>query len=273
MLGRTFRRTVVETLTLSVLSTTLGITAASPAGAVTPVTCDAIDIMAHRGRMVGARFDENTVESFLHVAKVGADYGEGDVQVTADDRFVLMHDRKVNRTTDGTGLVEDLTLQEIRQLQTTNGYQVPTLYQLLKAVQPTTMNLRLETKNNLRWTDTLWQKYTDLLRRMGMAERTLLNDASRPHLEKMGEFAPDIRSSWKAYGTPTQTNIPALVDGLVPRRDVMTPTDIDNYRSWGMEVHAPLTNRSRGWQHFLDLGVDSILTDNLRRYTRWCATQ
>ncbi len=228
--------------------------------------------MAHKGRVKNAAYDENTLESFVHVARVGADYAETDVRITQDGRFVLMHDPTVDRTTDGTGRVEDLPLETIRGFQTRHGYRVPTLSSVLRTVQPTRMNVRLETKDG-PWTPKLWDKYFSLLRRTDMAERTLLNDQSRARLTTMNELAPDIESSWKTSGQAVERNWPAGMDGLVTRRRLMaTAEDVQWYQSKGLQVHAPLANRVQGWQHWLDLGVDSILTDNLRRYQRWCAS-
>lgn len=69
---------------------------------------------AHRGGVID--FPENTLYAYAEVAKAGADVLEMDVYQTADNELVILHDLDVNRTTDGTGNVVDLTLAKLREL-------------------------------------------------------------------------------------------------------------------------------------------------------------
>ena len=71
-------------------------------------------IVAHRG--ASHEVAENTLEAFELAVALGADAVEFDVRITADGHAVVMHDPEVDRTTDGTGLVGSLTLDEIRSL-------------------------------------------------------------------------------------------------------------------------------------------------------------
>jgi glycerophosphoryl diester phosphodiesterase len=72
-------------------------------------------VVAHRGASVEQ--PENTIEAFEAAIDAGADAVEFDVRMTADGVPVVMHDPDVSRTTDGTGLVSELTLDEIRKLR------------------------------------------------------------------------------------------------------------------------------------------------------------
>lgn len=69
---------------------------------------------AHRGGVID--FPENTLYAYAEVARVGADVLEMDVYQTADNELVILHDLDVDRTTNGTGNVVDLTLEELRSL-------------------------------------------------------------------------------------------------------------------------------------------------------------
>ena len=71
--------------------------------------------MAHRGASVEQ--PENTIEAFEAAIDAGADAVELDVRMTADGVAVVMHDADVSRTTDGTGLVPELTLSDARRLR------------------------------------------------------------------------------------------------------------------------------------------------------------
>ena len=83
-------------------------------------------VVAHRGASIEQ--PENTIEAFEAAINVGADAVEFDVRMTADAHAVVMHDPDVSRTTDGTGLVSELTLEEIRRLG------VPTLREALECL-------------------------------------------------------------------------------------------------------------------------------------------
>lgn len=69
---------------------------------------------AHRG--ASARAPENTLEAFRLAAESGAGGLETDIHMTLDGRIVAIHDDSVDRTTDGTGLVREMTLRELRGL-------------------------------------------------------------------------------------------------------------------------------------------------------------
>jgi glycerophosphoryl diester phosphodiesterase len=83
-------------------------------------------VVAHRGASLEQ--PENTIEAFEAAIDAGADAVEFDVRMTADGHAVVMHDPDVSRTTDGTGLVSDLALEEIRDLG------VPTLEETLECL-------------------------------------------------------------------------------------------------------------------------------------------
>jgi len=70
--------------------------------------------IAHRG--ASGTFPENTLSAFRAAIDAGADMCELDVQLTRDGAVVVIHDETVNRTTDGTGEVAALTLEEIQRL-------------------------------------------------------------------------------------------------------------------------------------------------------------
>ncbi len=88
--------------------------------------------IGHRGAAGYA--PEKTVLAIETGISLGADYVEIDVQRTSDDQLVLMHDKRVDRTTNGCGLVSELTLQQISRLDAGGGQRVPLLSEALEAV-------------------------------------------------------------------------------------------------------------------------------------------
>jgi len=90
-------------------------------------------VFGHRGA-AGLR-PENTLASFEEALRLGCDGVEFDVQRTADKHHVCMHDVTVDRTTNGTGFVKDLTLAELRALDAGEGQQIPTLDETLACIK------------------------------------------------------------------------------------------------------------------------------------------
>lgn len=87
----------------------------APLLALLAVPCLAqIAVIAHRGEH--RAHPENTLPAFQAAIDAGADFFELDVRTTSDGRLVLMHDAKVDRTTNGHGLVREMTLDQIRAL-------------------------------------------------------------------------------------------------------------------------------------------------------------
>ncbi len=89
------------------------------------LTADRPLIIGHRGASADA--PENTLAAFALALAQNADGIEFDVQLCADGVPVVMHDDTVDRTSDGTGRVADLTLAELRQLTIEKEHTIPTL--------------------------------------------------------------------------------------------------------------------------------------------------
>lgn len=77
---------------------------------------------------------ENTVRSFVRAEREGLDGIELDLHLSKDGALVVMHDASVDRTTDGTGAIGDLTLEELRTLDAGLGERVPVFEEVLAAV-------------------------------------------------------------------------------------------------------------------------------------------
>jgi glycerophosphoryl diester phosphodiesterase len=88
--------------------------------------------IGHRGAM--AYEPENTLKSFRRAILDGVDAIELDLRLTRDGALVVMHDAAVDRTTNGKGLVAELTLNEIRALDAGEGERVPTFEEVLETV-------------------------------------------------------------------------------------------------------------------------------------------
>ena len=92
-----------------------------------------IYVVGHRG--AAGVLPENSLKAFRYAIDLGVDYVECDVHLTWDDQLIVMHDDKVDRTTDGTGLIRSMTFDAVRRLDAGDGEQVPTLDEVLETVQ------------------------------------------------------------------------------------------------------------------------------------------
>lgn len=86
--------------------------------------------IAHRGWTKDA--PENTLKAFRRAKEMGFKYVECDVRVTSDGQFVLCHDATVDRTSNGTGNVSDMTLAQLKELDFGQGEKIPTLEEFLR---------------------------------------------------------------------------------------------------------------------------------------------
>ena len=99
-----------------------------------------VRVAAHRGN--SKYYPENTILGFKEALKLNVDQLEIDLHMTKDGEIIMMHDHKVDRTTNGTGLVRDFTLEEIKKLDAGSwkgeefaGTQVPTFVEFLELLK------------------------------------------------------------------------------------------------------------------------------------------
>jgi glycerophosphoryl diester phosphodiesterase len=103
------------------------------------------EVTAHRGG--GDEQPENTVDAFRNAVAVGADVIEFDVRSTSDHRLVVLHDGTLDRTTNCTGIVYELTFEQVRACRTDgNGQPVPTLDEVLDYLAPLDVDIAPEVK-------------------------------------------------------------------------------------------------------------------------------
>jgi len=91
---------------------------------------------------------ENTLRSFKKALALGVDMIELDIWLTKDNRIVVIHDITVNRTTNGKGRVDELTLEEIKKLDAGQGEAVPLLSEVMDLVKGRAqLNIEIKTKD------------------------------------------------------------------------------------------------------------------------------
>ncbi|CAD5243792.1 glycerophosphodiester phosphodiesterase family protein [Thermococcus camini] len=105
---------------------------------------DKVIVLGHRG--YSARYPENTLLAFKKAVEAGANGIELDVWLTKDGEVVVIHDDTVDRTSNGSGKVKDMTLNELKSLDFGNGEMIPTLEETFEAL-PEDILINVEIKD------------------------------------------------------------------------------------------------------------------------------
>ncbi len=148
-------------------------------------------VVAHRGDW--RNFPENSLEAIDNAIKMGVDIVELDVKKTKDGELILMHDRTLNRTTTGKGLVSDNTLDDIRKLNLRNGCNIRTIHKV-----PTLEEALLHAKGkimiNLDQADLYFDQIYELMQKTGTT-RQIIMKGRKPATEvkkQFGDYLKDV---------------------------------------------------------------------------------
>lgn len=146
-------------------------------------------IWAHRG--CSQQYPENTLLAFEKAAAVPNLTGiELDIQLTKDDEMVVIHDERVDRTTEGVGYVRDYTLAEIKRLHiyadNSPSQQIPTItevFDLLESRLKNGLKLNIELKNSNYPYEGMEEKIVDMVHRRGLQDTVLYSSFYARSLE------------------------------------------------------------------------------------------
>ncbi|WP_328851167.1 glycerophosphodiester phosphodiesterase family protein [Micromonospora globbae] len=247
-------------------------------------------VFAHRG----ASYDlpEHTLAAYLRALAEGADGLECDVRLTRDGHLVCVHDRRLDRTSNGRGLVSARTLAELEMLDfgswhpgcaPADGDEPPdeshtrllTLERLLDAVLDAGRPVRLlvETKHPSRYGADVERRLVRMLRRYGLAEprpddpvQVTVMSFSPLAVRRIRELAPtlptvlllEVLPRWLRLGRlPFGTRIAGPGIGLVRARPQLLPA----LRAAGNEVYVWTVNEPEDLDLVLTAGIDGIITD------------
>lgn len=156
-----------------------------------------VRVAAHRGNSICC--PENTLPAYASALEMSIDQIEVDVHMTKDGEIIMMHDHAVDRTTNGSGLVRNLTLQEIKQLDAGSwkgrefkNTRVPTLVEFLDLVTDyPEMTYNIELKDypltDAEWAKTAADKTLALVEKYHLADRIWINCWSGELLEYIDE--------------------------------------------------------------------------------------
>jgi glycerophosphoryl diester phosphodiesterase len=229
-------------------------------------------IFAHRGASSYA--PENTLAAFELAVQQKADAIELDAKLTADGQVVVIHDQTVDRTTNGSGWVRRMTLEQLRQLDAGShfapafhGERVPTLEEVFEVVGEKIF-INIELTNYASMADSLPEKVADLVRRHQLVERVMFSSFNPLAL---------LRVRWRLPGPPVgllaqpgrpgvwaRTRIGRIIgyNSINPEKSDVDSHFVENAHKHGKRVLVYTVNQAEEIQRLFQLHVDGIFTDD-----------
>jgi glycerophosphoryl diester phosphodiesterase len=171
-----------------------------------------VTLVNHRGLSPG--FPENTLAAFRNSIAMGVDAIEIDMRTTKDGEIVILHDATVDRTTDGTGPVSELTLAQVKALDAGShegpgfaGERIPTFEETLQLVRGTGVKLLLDIK-----TSSVTDRAVALTERYGMIGDVIVGPRTVATLQAFKALNPDLTT---LGFIATQADADAMIDAGV----------------------------------------------------------
>jgi glycerophosphoryl diester phosphodiesterase len=223
-----------------------------------------VRVTAHRGHAGAA--PENTLSAMRKAIESGADYAEMDVQLTADDKVVLLHDRDLKRVAGVSRRLDELTYDEVRKLDVGSwfdpafaGERVPTLADVIELCRGK-IRLNIELKffgADLR----LAQVVAELLREQNFESHCLVTSLSYEGLRELKRHNSQVRTGLTvahALGDISRVD----VDALSVRAEFLGLGLLRSAHRRGMEVHVWTVNDASQMTRQMMRGVDNIITSD-----------
>ena len=246
-----------------------------------------IQAIAHRGG-AGLR-PENTLEAFAHAVALGADVLEMDVQPTSDGAIVCIHDASVDRTTEGRGRVDSLSLDELSKLDAGyrwstdagrsfpfrgKGIRIPTLEQVFARFGQTRMIVEMK-----RGGVALARPLCEMIRRSGMSGKALVASMDTDALASFRATCPEVLTAMSvteaylfhgAYSTGLESLYsPPVTALLIPDRIrgriITTAQFVQAARRRNLRVQVWTANEESRMRELVRIGVAGIMTDHPER--------
>jgi len=224
---------------------------------------------AHRG--ASGYFPENTMLAFVKAVEMGCDGIETDVQMTKDGVLVLVHDERVDRTTNGSGLVKDYSYAELCRLDAGLWYgarfagaKIPMAQELLLLTRDTGISIDFEIKNGVIQYEGIEEKLIDLIYCYGWQERVILSSFNHYSMVHCKEIAPDLKTGllyMEGLYRPSLYARTARADALHPYFYAVNEEIIREAHSGGLSVNTFTVNDPATMRRFVRMGVDGIITN------------
>ncbi len=212
----------------------------------------------------GARFyePENTLRSFKKAVKLGVDIIEFDVRQTKDGVPIVLHDKTVDRTTNGKGNVHRFTLKHIRKLDAGKGEQIPTLDEAINFAKKNKIKVFIELKEA-----EFCEKAVKIIEKQKMINESVIISFNANTLKQVAQFKNNIATGL-IFSKPIKNEQAFFRLGksckaiwLMGELKVLNKRFVENAHKGGFKVEAWVANDKVTAKKLVVLGVDAIASD------------
>lgn len=218
-------------------------------------------LAAHRGASI--THPENTLPAFA-ASKVISDFVEFDVRVAADGEFYVLHDDRVDRTTNGSGDIASMLASQLSPLNAGIRFNGGTVHVPIPTVTEALLEIQSDAAPMMEFKSGSVDQAVALLRRVPWRSDGVVTSFNRDWLAELKQRRPDVRMGWLGSGALTTDNVDRAVRDNIRliswRYTELTPEIIDYMHARGVVVYAWTINDPAGWRQVAQMGVDGIVT-------------
>lgn len=227
-------------------------------------------IFAHRGSK--GTHPENTLVAFREAVRVGSDGIELDVQLSKDGQLVVIHDESIDRTTDGEGLVGEMTVKELKAYDAGSSFsseyadeKIPTFIEVLNLLTEVgftgTLNIELKTDQNDY--PGIEEKLVELIQKKQLNFELIYSSFNPLTLERLEKIDPVTKKAWIMVGdkfTILFSKYLTLIDSIHPSFEWLckSETKIINYSKY---IRPWTVNDECEMMKCFDYSVEAFHTD------------
>lgn len=217
--------------------------------------------IGHRGAK--GHEPENTLPSFQKALDFNVDGIELDVHVCKTGELIVIHDFTVDRTTNGSGAVSELSLSEIKALRINDEIEVPTLEEVLDLVgKKCFINIELKGRHTAKPVSDLIEKY--ILEKEYSYEDFIVSSFQREELEMMFTINPNIH-----LGILTQASVNQALEwastfsakAIHPHFSLLTEENVKKAQDEAFKVYTWTINETQDIERIKTYNVNGIITD------------
>jgi glycerophosphoryl diester phosphodiesterase len=224
-------------------------------------------IIGHRGAY---RYPpENSLKSFHGAINLGAEYTEFDIHQSKDGEIVIMHDENTFRTTGFNGLIKNMTLKELKELDCGEGEKIPTLHELIKIAEGK-IGLLFDIKAK-----GLEEKLVEILTEENLLESTIIDSFYIDVLLKIQELAPTLRlglvvpidesfvPEWEQRRDLIHTSINNNFTYIITRFKNVDQKFVKYSHDNNIKVIVYIVNTKIIMKRFISMGVDGMMVNDI----------
>lgn len=226
--------------------------------------------IAHRG--FSGKYPENTMLAFKKAIEAGADGVEFDVHLTKDGEIVIIHDERIDRTSDGEGFVADYTYEELTKFDMYAGFagqfgfnKIPTLREYFELVKPIDGFItNIELKTGVNEYPGIEKAVFELIKEFGLEDRIIISSFNHYSVMRFKELASDIDCGYLTgdwiynFGEYARNR---GVECVHPRFNSLNENSVAEIKANGIRINTWTVNEESEVERLYNLGVDAVITN------------